>query len=106
MLGPELGLNPEELPGIVVVQPDETGGSNASYVKRFKMEGPMGEKEIIKFATDVKEGNVEPHYKSADVPTGDQAFSEGLWMVVGKNFNSVVRDPTKDVLLNIADYQN
>jgi len=90
----------------MAVRPFATGAEHGSQVQRFKMTGTMGEKEIIKFATDVKEGNLEPIYKSAPLPKADMIKSEGVWMAVRDNFDSVVRDPTKDVLLNLADYMN
>lgn len=70
----------------MAVKPHAKGGE-ASQVQRFKMTGAMGEKDIIKFATDVKEGNLDPIYKSAPLPQADMVFVNGVWMVVGKNFD-------------------
>lgn len=43
--------------------------------------------------------SVKPDYKSEDVPTGDDAKDGDVVVVVGKTFDDIVLDASKDVLL-------
>lgn len=61
------------------------------------------EKSITKFATGLVDGSVEPEYKSAPIP--DEPTDGGVTVVVGKNFDSIVKDKTKDVLLEVSMLQ-
>jgi hypothetical protein len=61
------------------------------------------EKSITKFATGLVDGSVEPEYKSAPIP--DEPTDGGVTVVVGKNFDSIVKDKTKDVLLEVSMFQ-
>jgi hypothetical protein len=61
------------------------------------------EKSITKFATGLVDGSVEPEYKSAPIP--DEPTDGGVTVVVGKNFDSIVKDKTKDVLLEVSTIQ-
>lgn len=44
---------------------------------------------------------MEPEYKSAPIP--DEPTDGGVTVVVGKNFDKIVKDKTKDVLLEVRD---
>lgn len=46
---------------------------------------------------------MEPEYKSAPIP--DDPTDGGVTVVVGKNFDSIVKDKTKDVLLEVSTNQ-
>lgn len=50
---------------------------------------------IGSFIDDVKSGKIKPHLKSEDIPEN----AGPLTVVVGKSFEEVVKDPTKDVLV-------
>ena len=59
------------------------------------------EKSITKFAKGLLDGSVEPEYKSAPIP--DEPTDGGVTVVVGKNFDSIVKDKEKDVLLEVSN---
>jgi protein disulfide-isomerase A1 len=67
--------------------------------KKFRLREDLTEKSITKFATGLVDGSVEPEYKSAPIP--DEPTDGGVTVVVGKNFDSIVKDKTKDVLLEV-----
>ena len=48
----------------MAVKPYGGSAKEVRHYHKYRMIGDMGEKEIIKFASDVKEGNLEPTYKS------------------------------------------
>jgi len=50
------------------------------------------------FIDDYLEGKIEPHVKSQAIPEKDE---DDVKVVVGKTFNSIVKDPTKDVLIEL-----
>lgn len=43
---------------------------------------------------------MEPEYKSAPIP--DEPTDGSVTVVVGKNFDKIVKDKTKDVLLEVG----
>ena len=57
----------------------------------------MNVENISKFIGDFKAGKLEPFLKSQEVP--DPQTVDGLTIVVGKSFDSIVNDSTKDVLV-------
>lgn len=89
------GVKEEDAPVIV--------GFEMSANKKYKMTaGDVNtEKAVKKFADDLAAGKLTPEYKSAPVPEGDAALDEGVTVVVGKNFDKVVKDAKKDVLLEV-----
>jgi protein disulfide-isomerase A1 len=54
---------------------------------------------IIKFAKGIVSGDVEPDFNSAEIPKND--VEDGVKIVVGKTFEKIVLDKTKDVLLEV-----
>ena len=44
---------------------------------------------------------MKPDMKSAEVPTGEAATDGDVLVVVGKSFDQIVLDETKDVLLEV-----
>ena len=58
------------------------------------------EKAIAAFAKGVVDGTVDPEYKSAAIP--DEPTDGGVTIIVGKNFDSIVKDAKKDVLLEVS----
>ena len=46
-------------------------------------------------------GSAEVDYKSEEVPEGDAAWDGHVRVVVGKTVDSIVKDPKKDVLLEV-----
>jgi protein disulfide-isomerase A1 len=74
-------------------------GFNMPSNKKYKLKGDLTEKNIKKFATDLLAGKLEPEYKSAPIP--DEPKDGGVTVVVGKNFDEIVKDAKKDVLLEV-----
>lgn len=58
------------------------------------------EKSLEEFAAAVLDGTAEAEYKSAPIP--DEATDGGVTIIVGKNFESIVKDADKDVLLEVG----
>jgi thiol-disulfide isomerase/thioredoxin len=52
--------------------------------------------QITAFLDDVKAGKVDKYFKSEEIPAPD---GESVKTVVGKSYNDIVLDKTKDVLL-------
>ena len=59
----------------------------------------MTEKALLAFAQSVIDETAEAEYKSADIPA--EPLDDGVAVVVGKSFESIVLDKTKDVLLEV-----
>lgn len=57
------------------------------------------EKSVKAFTQNLVGGKLTPEYKSAAIP--DEPTDGGVTVVVGKNFDSVVKDSKKDVLLEV-----
>jgi len=94
-LGPRLaeyiGVKESDTPAFRIVVPSK-GGS----VKKFVYDGEHKLEHLLKFHEDYTSGKVSPHFKSEDVP----AKNDGpVKIIVGKNFNDIVLDKTKDVLI-------
>ncbi|CAF0794506.1 unnamed protein product [Brachionus calyciflorus] len=64
--------------------------------EKFKFEGEYSVENLEKFARDLVAGNLEQYLKSEPVPTSNP---EAVRTVVARNFDEVVNDPTKDVLI-------
>lgn len=58
------------------------------------------EKTLGDFASSVLDGTAEAEYKSAPIP--DEPTDGGVTIIVGKNFESIVKDEEKDVLLEVS----
>ncbi len=68
-------------------------GSNA---EKYKFDGEYSVENLEKFARDVAAGTVEQYLKSEPIP---EPNNEAVVTVVAKNFNEIVNDETKDVLI-------
>lgn len=64
--------------------------------EKYKFDGEYSVDNLEKFARDLAAGNLEPFLKSEPIPTDN---SEAVRTVVAKNFNEVVNDENKDVLI-------
>jgi protein disulfide-isomerase A1 len=85
------GVKAEDAPLIV--------GFEMAKNKKYKMTTDLNEKNIKAFAESVLDGSAEPEYKSAPIP--DEPTDGGVSVVVGKNFDAIVKDAEKDVLLEV-----
>jgi protein disulfide-isomerase A1 len=79
----------------------QIAGFLASGGKKYKF--PDGEKissdSLVQFAKNVIAGKAEAMTKSAEIPS--EPYDEDVRVVVGKNFEEVVLDPKKFVLLEV-----
>jgi len=75
-------------------------GVHAMAFNAKKMSYKMGEKfsvdNLETFAKEFLDDKLEPYMKSEPIP---DANDKPVKVVVGKNFNDIVNDPTKDVLI-------
>ena len=82
-----------------LLPPPQIMGFEMSANKKYKYTGAITEKELGAFAKSVVDGTAEADYKSAAIP--EEPLDEGVTTIVGKNFESIVMDPKKDVLLEV-----
>ena len=85
-----LGVKASEQPAVVVVDP-------RGDLKKFKLESKPTVESIKNFAVDWKNGKLSAYFKSEPVPKQD--YEGNVRVLVGKNFEEVVYDQSKDVLV-------
>jgi len=85
-----VSVEPEELPTLRLVS-----NPTASMVK-YKLEGEVTEASVGAFVRDFEAQRLKPHLKS-EAPPASQTGP--VHVLVGTTFNSVVKDPSKDVLV-------
>lgn len=64
--------------------------------RKFSLTEEFSPENLEKFVSDFLAGNLEPFLKSEPIPTSDDG---NVKVVVAKNFNEIVQDPTKNVLI-------
>ena len=67
--------------------------------KKFKYSDAIAEEPLKKWAQDLLDGKIDPVYKSQDPPEDD--MEDHVKIVVGKTIDTIAKDPTKDVLLEV-----
>jgi protein disulfide-isomerase A1 len=65
-------------------------------LKKYTLENEITVENIKKFVQDWKDNKLTPTLKSEEIPAEQK---EAVYVLVGKSFDSVVLDPTKDVLV-------
>jgi len=91
-LGEFLGVTKDDMPAIHVVEP-------ATDLKKFKYDGDVNEltaEALNKFINDFMDGKLVPNRKSEPVPESNDG---PVYIVVGTEWEKVVGDETKDVLM-------
>jgi len=91
-LGDFLGVTKDDMPTIRLIDPSEN-------MTKYVYSGAVADinTDVIKqYVQDFKDKKLEPHLKSEEIPEADDS---GLTVLVGKNWNSIVLDETKDVLV-------
>lgn len=66
--------------------------------KKHLLKGEISADSLNSFTEEFLEGTLEPYFKSDPVPEQDDS---GVTVVVGKTFEEIVCDPSKDVLLEV-----
>lgn len=64
--------------------------------EKYKFDGQYSVENLEKFARDLVAGNLEVYMKSESIP---ESSTDAVVTVVGKNFNEIVNDESKDVLI-------
>lgn len=85
-----MGVTEEDFPTLRALLP--------ANMKKFNYDGDVKSltgDQIGKFIDGVKDGSIKPHLKSAAVPE----TQGGVTVVVGTEFEKIVLDPSKDVLV-------
>jgi protein disulfide isomerase len=85
-----MGVTEEDYPTIRALLP--------ANMKKFAFEGDVNAvtvEQIGKFVDGVKDGSIKAHLKSAAVPE----TQGNVVVIVGTEFEKIVMDPTKDVLV-------
>ena len=67
--------------------------------QKFGFDQDLSIETLTTFAQSLLDGTAQATFKSAAIP--DEPTDEGVAIIVGKNFDSIVMDPTKDVLLEV-----
>jgi len=88
-----IGVEKGDLPSMRLIAPEE---SMLKFVWEGDVNALTGD-DIQKFVSDFKAGNLQPHLKSEDIPA--EATVDGLTTIVGKSWESIVQDASKDVLV-------
>ncbi|KAG6519425.1 protein disulfide isomerase-like 1-4 [Zingiber officinale] len=82
----------------VTESPQVLGYSGNEDAKKFILDGEINLDILKKFAEDFVEDKLKPFYRSDPIP---QTNDGDVKIVVGKNFDEIVLDESKDVLLEI-----
>lgn len=69
--------------------------------KKYLYNSELTAAAIKKWSGEVLEGTAEVTYKSDEIPEGENATDGEVVVVVGKTVDTIVKDPTKDVLLEV-----
>merc|ERR1719500_36377 len=85
------GLEESELPSMRIIKLEED-------MSKFKPDSTeLSEENIRAFVKKYLDGEIKPHLMSENVP--EDWDKEPVKVLVGKNFDEVARDATKDVLV-------
>jgi len=90
-LGELLGIKEEDMPCMYVVEQGKDSG------KKYRAQGDVTVENIKKVIADYKEGKLKPEYKSEPIP--EEPYKLDVRVLVAENFEEVVYDKTKDVLV-------
>merc|ERR1711966_142888 len=91
-MGDYVGVEPEELPtGRLVADPMST-------MRKYKLDGEITAAGLKAFVAEFERGNLRPHLKSEPEPPREQQTGP-VYTLVGSTFESIVKNPSKDVLV-------
>jgi protein disulfide-isomerase A1 len=84
-----IGVTSADLPCIKIAD-------TRAELKKYNFQGEMNVDSIIRFVEDWESGKLKQFYRSQEIP---EMQTEPVYTLVAKNFDEVVMDPTKDVLV-------
>jgi len=84
-----IGITAKDLPTIRIAD-------TRNDLQNFIMSGEINEANILKFVEDWESGKLRAHFKSEEIPEKQEG---DVIVVVGKSFNDIVMDDSKDVLV-------
>jgi len=84
-----IGITAKDLPSVRI-------HDTRTDLKKYTMTGDITEENINKFVSDWESGKLSATLKSEEIPTTQEG---DVVVLVGKSFNDIVMDPTKDVLV-------
>jgi protein disulfide isomerase len=87
-----LGVDPKSQPFVMAITPSAEGVLKYQYT-----EDSITAENLKVYADKYQKKTLQPFYKTAEIP--EDPFEEGVRVLVGKNFESVVMDSTKDVMV-------
>lgn len=85
-----VSVEPEELPTVRLVANPMAG------MVKYRLEGEITEAAVTAFVKEYEAGRLRPHMKSEQPPGAQQG---PVFTLVGSTFQQVVKDPSKDVLV-------
>lgn len=85
-----VSVDPEEMPAVRLVS-DPTGS-----MSKYRLEGEVTSAAVVAMVQDFEAGRLRPHLKSEAVPASQPG---PVYTLVGSTFQSIVKDRTKDVLV-------
>lgn len=88
-----IGVDAATGPHFIIVETPQGGA-----IRRFPLSLEVIEENLSKLLHDYKSGSLKPTLKSDPIPESNDG---NVKVIVGKNFESIVMDPTKDVLLEV-----
>eukprot|EP00210_Caulerpa_lentillifera_P002792 g2667.t1 len=74
-------------------------GFQMSDNRKYRFQKQINEVNLKAWCEDFVANRIEPHYKSQEPPEIDE--EDNVKIVVGKTFEKIVKDPKKDVLLEV-----
>jgi len=86
-----MGVTDDDLPTLRCILPEKM--TKFAYPEAIK---EMTSESIGKWIDSIKDGSLKPHLKSDPVPENNDG---GVTVIVGTEFEKIVMDPTKDVLV-------
>lgn len=85
-----MGVTTKELPAIRIVT------SVNDDIKKYHFTEEFNAANLLAFAENFKAGTIKPTFKSEEIP---EKNDEPVKVIVGKNWETLVADKTKDVLV-------
>lgn len=88
-----VGITSTDLPSVWVIHPQ----AGQRDMKKYQMESEITAENIKSFVSDFKDGKLKGKLKSEDIPK--EPLDNHVRVLVGKNFEEVAYDESKDVLV-------